>query len=166
MRRLVFPLALLLIAACGSSSKHSDAKTGGSPTAAADGSLLVAVYEMHEQDGGALVGTVYKRDHGDGRMLFWVHDLRGTRRGYVTMNNRAYAYEYALGKRSDNAYFIGADTISASSRKVIGHNRAIRLEQIDLDTWARKGTHHEEGRDDGMDAEQPAGSEEDADGDE
>jgi len=162
MRGLVFPLALLLVAACGSSSKKSDADPHGGAMAAGDGSILMAVYEVREQDGGAQVGTLYKRNHGHGRILYWVHDGGGTRRGYITMDNRAYAYEYALGQRSQQAYFIGDDTISASARKVIGHNRAVRLEEIDLDTWVRQGTVHEHVEDAG----QPEESEKDADGDE
>jgi len=140
MKVLVLPLALLLVAACGSSSKKSDAKTGGSSTASADGSVLVAVYEIREQDGGAKVGTLYKRDHGQGRILYWADDAKGTRRGYITPSNQAFAYEWVMGKRSDTAYFIGEDTLVASARRVIGHDRAVSLEQIDIDTWVRQGT--------------------------
>ena len=160
MRGLVFPLALLLIAACGSSSKKSDAKSAGAATAPGDDSLLMAGYEIREKDGGAQVGTVYKRDHGHGRVLYWVNDSKGKRRGYVTTNNRAFAYEYAMGERSKKAYFIGADTITASARKVIGHSKPVLLKQIDLDTWVRQGTIHE------RDAGNPEVSEKDADGDE
>ena len=163
MRSLVFPLALLLPvlvigAACGSSSKKSDAKTAGASTATSDDSFLVAVYEIREKDGGQQVGTVYKRNHRNGRLIYWVHDAKGTRRGYITMDNRAFAYEYLAGERSDRAYPVGEDTITANARMVIGYGRAVVLEEIDLDTWARKGTIHEQG----SGAAQPAGS----DGDE
>ena len=136
MKSLVFPLVLLLVAACGSSSKKGDSK------AAAKGgtdSILLSVYEIREQDGGKQVGAIYKRDHRDGRVVFWVDDANGTRRGYITTSNRAYAYTFTMGKRSDTAEFIGEDTRSASARRVLGHDRAVVLVELTPEQWAEKG---------------------------
>ena len=97
------------------------------------------VHEGTFKDGEKKVGMVYKRDHGEGRSIFWVYDLKGDRRGFVTPDNRAFAYEHVLGTRSDKASFIGSDTISASARKVIGHDRPVNLVEIDIETWAGSG---------------------------
>ncbi|MHC4847500.1 MAG: hypothetical protein ACYTEG_03500 [Planctomycetota bacterium] len=137
MKSLVFSLACLLVVACGGTKKNTkQADMPASAEAASAAAPLQAIYEIREQDGDRKVGMVYKRDHGEGRSIFWVYDSKGTRRGFVTPENRAFAYEYVLDKRSDKAIFIGADTISASSRKVLGHDRAVKLVEIDIATWA------------------------------
>ena len=134
MRSLVFPLVLLLVAACGSSSKKGD---GASPGGGTD-SILLAVFEIREQDGGKLVGTIYKRDHRNGRVVYWVDDSKDTRRGYITADNRAYAYTFTMGRRSDKAEFIGDDTRTANARRVIGHDRAVTLVELTPQAWAEK----------------------------
>ncbi|MHC4938296.1 MAG: hypothetical protein ACYTHK_04940 [Planctomycetota bacterium] len=136
MKSLVFSLACLLVVACGSSKKETKQPEAAQVATDSTAAPLQAIYEIREQDGGKKVGMVYKRDHGEGRSIYWVYDNKGDRRGFVTPDNRAFAYEYVLDKRSDKANFIGSDTITASSRKIIGHDRAVRLAEISIDTWA------------------------------
>ena len=142
MKSVVFSLACLMVVACGSSKggkKQAHSSSSKELAAQSAGAPLQAIYEIREVDGNAKVGTVYKRDHGEGRSIYWVYDAKGSRRGFVTPDNRAFAYEYVLGKRSDKAVFIGSDTITASARKVLGHERSVNLVEIDIETWANAG---------------------------
>jgi len=139
MKSLVFSLACFLVVACGSSKKGSeDMEASTSTEARPDGGLapLQAIYEIRERDGDAKVGMVYKRDHDAGRSIYWVYDARGNRRGFVTEENRGYSYDWTMGKRSDKAEFIGSDTLNALARRIIGHARAVRLREIDIEAWA------------------------------
>ena len=142
MKSLVFSLACLAVVACGTSKNNKDhdadlarAREVGVVQGKAP---LQAIYEIRELDGDRKVGMVYKRDHGGGRSIFWIYDAKGHRRGFVTLENRAYAYRISLGRRSEEAYFIGADTITASSRKVLGHDRAVQLVPISIEKWAEQ----------------------------
>lgn len=143
MKSLVFSLACFLLAGCAGPTNsgmdaHADtaSRSGEVDTGAAP---LQSIHEIRETDGGRKVGMVYQRDHGRGRSIYWVYDGEGNRRGFITEHNRAYAYEYALGKRTDTLVPLGSDTITSSARKIIGSDRAVKLVQIDIDTWAGTG---------------------------
>jgi hypothetical protein len=138
MRSLVFPLALLLVIACGSSkNKKSSPDVPAGPQS--DGRLKT-VYEVREQDGGALVGVMFRRDHGNGRIIYWVEDRSGNTRGFIAeKTNRAYAYDFVLGQRSESAEYIGSDTIKASARRILGHDRVVVLVKRSPKDWARHG---------------------------
>jgi len=140
MKCPLFTLACFLVAACGSTDdSRMDADMPASQEAGATTGPLLSIHQVREIDGDRKVGTVYERDHGNGRRIFWVYDTEGRRRGFVTPDNRGYAYDYTLGRRGDTARFIGADTLSTLSRRVLGHDRAVKLVEIDIETWARAG---------------------------
>jgi hypothetical protein len=143
MKSLVFSLACISLVACGGptkgttepqtdmASRSGEVESGAAP--------LQSIHEIRETDSGLKVGMVYQRDHGKGRSIYWVYDREGNRRGFITADNRAFAYEYVLGKRTDKTVSLGSDTISTSARKIIGSDRAIKLVEIDIGTWANSG---------------------------
>ena len=149
MKSLVFSLACILLVACGSSKKSTQdsqpataqqaAGRSGEADVALGNAPLRSIHEIREKDGGKKIGMVYRRDHGNGRLIYWVYDASGSRRVFITEDNRAFAYEYALGKRTDKTVSLGSDTVTASARRIIGSDRAVTLVEIDIDTWANSG---------------------------
>ena len=145
MSRIAMLLPLLIAVAC-SSNKKDDGLTEAemaSSKSKESGTLSQAVLrrldEIVEVESGDKVGMVYTRDHGNGRMVSWVYDAQGRRRGYITADNRGFAYENLAGQRSEEAQFIASDTPAALSRRIIGSTRAVKLNQLDIRKWAERG---------------------------
>jgi hypothetical protein len=134
MKTLICLLSCFALAACGSSKnetqEESKADTGPNP--------IQSILEIRDSDTKVKVGMIYTRDHGDSKLISWVHNAKGTRCGYVTADNRAFMYRTVMGKREDKAVSIGADTLSANARRIIGYARPVDLEKIDFDTWTRQ----------------------------
>lgn len=135
MKSLLLTAALALVAACNRPAKTPDDARMSAQSTAETG-LLDAVYEIRDKDSGKRVGLLKKRRYADSRIVYWVEDLEGERRGYILENNRAYAYDWHVGRRTEEARFIGADTISAGARRVLGYDQPVTLEATTLQALA------------------------------
>ncbi len=130
MKAIVLPALLVLAAACSQPRKPAPEKAAmPTGTTAAE---VEAVYEVRDKSSQARIGLVRKRIHGDGQVVFWVNDNNGETRGFILENNRAYKYEWTVGRRSTDPVFIGADTITAGARKVLDYERPVMLEPTTL----------------------------------
>ncbi|MEM8883403.1 MAG: hypothetical protein AAGD14_05010 [Planctomycetota bacterium] len=150
MTRFAFFLSLLCAVACSSNKKDSgpseaelsyarDIEAQASGASANGKAVLRRLDEIVEIETGNKVGMVYTRDHGNGRMVSWVYDAKGGRRGYITADNRGFAYEYVAGKRTAEAYFVASDVPAALARRIIGSTRAVKLNSLDIRKWAEQG---------------------------
>ncbi len=130
MKALLLPALLVLVAACSQPRKPAPDKAA--MPAGATAAEVEAVYEVRDKASQACVGLVRKRIHGDGQVVFWVNDNHGETRGFILENNRAYKYEWTVGRRSRDPVFIGADTISAGARQVLGYEHPVTMEPTTL----------------------------------
>jgi hypothetical protein len=134
MKTLICLLSCFALAACGSSRNETQTEdkvaTGPNP--------IQTVYEIRDSDTKARVGMIFVRDHGDSKLISWVHNAKGTRCGYVTADNRGFMYRTVMGKREEKAESIGEDRLAANARRIIAYGRPVDLEEIDFDTWARQ----------------------------
>jgi len=134
MKTLICLLSCFALAACGSSKNETqrEVKTATGPNP------IETIYEIRDSDTNEKVGMIFTRDHGNKKLISWVHNAKGTRCGYITPDNRAFMYRKVMGKREDKAESIGADTMSANARRIIGYGRPVDLQKIDFDTWTRQ----------------------------
>jgi len=157
MRNLL--LAVLALAACKSTDQEPRAKTPG-PAAPRFG-RITAIWEVVDKAERSRVGFVETWRYDDGRSIYWV---RGPRReikhGYILGNNAAYKYVWYAGQRTEEAEAIGADTISANARRILGYDRPVELQETSLEALLR------ELRGDGKKGGAGAPADEDGDGDE
>lgn len=139
MKTMICLLSCFALAACGSSKNktHDDHKTDTGPNSTGP-NPIETIYEIRDSDTKDKVGMIFVRDHGDGKLISWVHNLKGTRCGYVTADNSAFMYRKVMGKREDKPESIGADTLSANARRIISYGRPVDLNEIDFDTWSRQ----------------------------
>jgi hypothetical protein len=131
---LALPLVALL-GACKSSERSETVSTTpvvGTPRTG----IVDAVYEVVDDASGNPIGRVKKIRYGSSGVIYWVYDRDGQRRGYVLSNNRAYVYDWHGGQRSQDARFLGADTITSGARSILGHVRPARLEETSLEKIA------------------------------
>lgn len=137
MKTLICLLSCFALTACGSSKNEtqSEDKTAIGPNP------IQSILEIRDSDTNEKVGMIFTRNHGinvgDQKLISWVHNANGTRCGYITPDNSAFMYRKVMGRREDKAESIGADTMSANARRIIGYGRPVDLHKIDFDTWAR-----------------------------
>ena len=95
---------------------------------------IKSYFEVLDDDTGQRVGFVEKTHYDSGRVLFWVTDLkRELKYGYFLPNGSAYQFEWVGGKRAEKPKSLGADVYSASTRRILGYARPVRLEAISLE---------------------------------
>ena len=129
MKILYLPAVLMLAGACGQPAKW---KNVPAPPAQAESYLVESVYEVLDKESRQRLGLVAKHRYRDPRVIYWVTDTSGENRGYVLANNQAYKYDWHAGQRATSARFVGADTITAGSRRVLGYGRPVTLEETSL----------------------------------
>jgi hypothetical protein len=131
MKSLILPVAVLLLAACSSSRKAETAAP-----AAPDVQLgrVDRLWQVLDGDTRQRVGFVEKTVYDQGLMLYLVRGPdRGPSLGYIQPNNVAYRYVWIGGKRSQEHENLGADTITAGARRILGYDRPVTLDESSLD---------------------------------
>lgn len=130
MRNPLLFVTLLLVAACKQPTKAEQPDSRTAPTVG----RVESVWEVLDKDTRERVGFVERYRYDDGRMIYWVKSTsRRVKRGYITPNNNAYQYVWIAGQRTEKTRYLGADTIVANSRRILGHDRPVVLEKTSLD---------------------------------
>lgn len=125
-----FPFLVLMAACAGRETETvSVAPVVGTPQTG----IVDAVHEVRDKASKERIGLVKKIRYGKSGTIYWVYDRDGERRGYVLSNNRAYVYDWHAGQRSQDARFLGADTITSGARRILGHERPVVLEETSLE---------------------------------
>ena len=140
MKSLPYFLAVLaLVAACGS-TKNSGAEKAEMPSNAVPRfEKMRSYFEMIDDDTEERVGFIEKVTYDDGRIVYWVTGLdRATRRGFILANGAGYKYDWIGGQRTEEPEFIGADTYSTNSRRILGYDRPVRLEAITIEALMKE----------------------------
>ena len=139
MKTIACLLTVFSLIACGGGSRQKDdSDMSGASANNGDMEAIRTVIEIRDDETRAQVGTIFQRDHGNGRLVYWVHDMSGTRQGYITDSNDAFKYHYVMGKRDGPATALGADTMAANARRIIGYGRPVKLEEIGFEAWVEK----------------------------
>jgi hypothetical protein len=135
MRKLHLIALVALAAACRQPEKAE--RPAGGPVAPTFG-RVEALWEVRDKESGERLGFVERYRYDDGRMIYWVNSAdRETKHGYITANNNAYRYVWIAGRRTEQVEFLGADTVVAGSRRVLGYARPVRLEETSLESLAK-----------------------------
>jgi len=100
--------------------------------------LTESIYEVLNEKTRGRAGLVYKNRYDSGRIVYWVHDLDDTKRGYILANNQAYKFSWHSGQRSSEAEFIGTDRMSFNVRRILDYNKPVVLVEINAQTLAEQ----------------------------
>jgi len=122
---------MLLLAACSSSRK---AETAVAAAPDVQVGRVERLWQVLDKETRERVGFVEKTVYDKGATLYIVRGPdRGRSLGYVLPNNVAYRYVYIGGKRTDEHENLGADTITAGTRRVLGYDQPVQLEESSLE---------------------------------
>ena len=131
MKSLILPVALLLLAAC-SSSKKAETTVAAAPDVQVG--RVDRLWQVLDGETRERIGFVEKTVYDKGLMLYLVRGPdRGTSLGYIQPNNVAYRYVWIGGKRSQEHENLGADTITAGARRILGYDRPVVMEESSLE---------------------------------
>jgi len=134
MKNLLLPALLILAAAC--SKKPQQVKELPSATTPRLG-LVETVYQVLDQKTRERLGYVDRTKYDTGHVIYWVLGSdRGEKLGYVLPNNRAYKYVWEVGVRRPEPEFLGADVMSYQVRRILGYDKTVVLEEIEMEAIA------------------------------
>jgi hypothetical protein len=141
MRNLLLAAIVIITGACtsggGTRTKSKVAETPS--TAGPRFGRIVAIYEALDQDTRERVGYVELTRYDNGQDIYWVRGKdRSEKLGYILTNNKGYRYVWHAGQRAQDPEFIGADTISANTRRILRHGRPVELQETSLRALARE----------------------------
>ena len=134
MKSSILVVALLLAAGCKSSKK---AETASTPAADVQLGRIEKIYQVLDKETRQRVGFLEKTRYDKGAVLYMVRGTdRGVSKGYVLPNNVAFRYVFIDGRRTQGHDNLGADTINANARKILGYDRPVELEQTSIEALA------------------------------
>lgn len=140
MKKLLLAAIVFVAGACTTGGTRHQQQTDEPPSSISPKfGRIVTLYEVLDQDTRERVGYVELTRYDSGQDIYWVRDKnrRDAKLGYILTNNMGYRYVSHAGRRSPNPEFIGADTISANARRILGYDHPVELQETSLEALAR-----------------------------